>query len=171
MIADDAEIAPSVKAAMRATITLYRRIIDLNHDIPTQALTHARDIKHPDVLADTIASTLDLSLSERLQVLQTIDHQDRLRLVTSLLGKELTLLEIEEEIETELQAEFEKEQREVYLREQMRVIQNKLGETDIFQAEITELRERVEQGRSPTGNPYSCSERDFSTGVDATDGS
>lgn len=143
------ELTAPVQAQMRAALTLFRRIVTLNTDIPGDILAYAREIQSPGELADLLATTLTLTLDEKQQVLSTLAPADRMRMVLQLLGKELTLLEIEDQIELEVQQELEREQRDAYLREQMRVIQNKLGDSDIFQREIEEFRERVEAANLP----------------------
>lgn len=140
---------PEIQASMRAAVTLFRRVINLNPEVPGELVAYARETGDAGKLADLIASTLTLTHDERLRVLDAAAPVERLRLVTQLLGKELTMLELEEEIEHQVQEEFEREQREVYLREQMRVIQNELGESDIFQQEVNELRERVRAATLP----------------------
>ncbi len=136
-------VTPPLQASMRAAVTLFRRVISLNPEIPAEMLAYARETDAPGTLADLIASTLTLQTDERLMVLEAIDPVERLRVITQLLGKELTLLEIEDEIETQVQAEMRRDQRESFLREQLRVIRSELGEGDVFQQEINDLREQV----------------------------
>ncbi|MEM6281659.1 MAG: endopeptidase La, partial [Chloroflexota bacterium] len=149
VIDESYEHTPQVEASMRAAVTLFRRVITLSKETPAEMLTYARETKEPGTLADLIASMLTLNREERIEVLRTIDPVERLRLITQLLGKEITLLELEEEIEYQVQQEMEREQRELYLREQMRVIQSELGETDVFQQEINELRDRIIEADLP----------------------
>ena len=75
----------------------------------------------PGWLADLITSTLTLTLDERQSLLEMADPVERLRQVTQLLGRELNMLELRDEISSQVQQEMDREQREVYLREQMRV--------------------------------------------------
>src|SRR5258708_10888698 len=107
------------------------------------------NIDEPGWLADLIASTLDLNLEERQSILELIDPMDRLHRISVLLGRELDVLELEEQINTQVQQEVDRGQREAFLREQMRVIQTELGETDIFQQELTELREKMDKAQMP----------------------
>ncbi len=149
LLDDNFEPSAQVQASMRAAVTLFRRVISLSTEIPGEMLTYARETDHPGTLADLIASTLSISNDERLDVLKAIDPVERLRLIMQLLGKEITLLELEDEIEAQVQQELERDQRESYLREQMRVIQSELGESDVFQQEVNELRERVDTANLP----------------------
>ena len=92
---------------------------------------------------------LDLSLEERQEVLETVDPVDRLHKVSLLLGKELDVLELENQIHAQVQQEMDKNQREYFLREQMRAIQAELGELDDLQRDINELRERIAKANLP----------------------
>jgi len=141
---DEPTATPDLQATMRAIVALLRRLVNLSGDIPGEVLERAREIRQPGALADHIAAALTLADSESLSVLTERDLGERLRLVTQLLGRELTLLELEDEIETQVHQEMQREQRETYLREQLRVIQSELGETDIFQQEIDDLLARID---------------------------
>lgn len=138
-----------VTALMRATLSLFHKCVDLSPQLPEEAYVYALNIEQPGWLADMISSTLDLGLEERQHLLETIDPIERLRRVSSLLGRELEMLELEESIQSQVRQEVDRNQREMFLREQMRVIQHELGETDIFQQELDELRERIEQKEMP----------------------
>jgi ATP-dependent Lon protease len=100
-------------------------------------------------LSDLIASTLDLKLDERQNLLEMLSPLQRLQRISILLGYELDVLEIEEQINAQVQQEVSRGQREMYLREQLRAIQGELGEIDIFQQELGELREKIEQSSMP----------------------
>jgi ATP-dependent Lon protease len=108
------------------------------------------NIEEPGWLADLIASSLDLSLDERESILELIDPTERLHRISVLLGRELDVLELEEQINSQVQQEVDRSQREVFLREQMRVIQSELGEGDVFQQELNDLREKIDTAEMPT---------------------
>ncbi len=133
------------EALMRAVLTLFEKCVALNTNLPEEAYVYAMNIDEPGWLADLIASTLDLNLEERQSILELIDPMDRLHRISVLLGRELDVLELEEQINSQVQQEVDRGQREAFLREQMRVIQTELGESDIFQQELTELREKIDQ--------------------------
>jgi ATP-dependent Lon protease len=137
------------EALMRAVLTLFEKCVQLNRNLPDEAYIYAMNIEEPGWLADLVVSTLDLSLEERQAMLENTDPVQRLQHVSILLGRELDVLEIEEHINAQVQQEVDRNQREAYLREQMRVIQNELGEGDPFQQELEELRERIEAAQMP----------------------
>jgi len=146
---DDYEPTPEQSTLMKAVVNMFRRAVDLNANIPEDVLIYALNAEDPGWLADLVASTLSLSTEERQRVLEIVDPGERLSHVAMLLSKELNVLEIEDEISAQVQQEMERGQREMYLREQMRVIQTELGEGDIFQQELDDIRNQILQAQLP----------------------
>ncbi len=139
----------AVEALMRVVLTLFNKVVDLNPNIPEDAYIAAMNVDEPGWLADLVAHVLDLDVEERQEILETLDPVERLHKVSLLLGKELDVLELENEIHAQVQREMEKTQREYFLREQMRAIQAELGELDDLQRDINELRERIAEANLP----------------------
>ena len=139
----------AVEALMRVVLTLFDRCVQLNPNLSEDTYIAAMNVDEPGWLADLVAHVLELSLEERQEILETIDPVERLQKVSLLLGKELDVLELENEIHAHVQQEMEKNQREWFLREQMRAIQEELGELDDLQRDINELRERIAQADLP----------------------
>ncbi|KAB2902605.1 MAG: endopeptidase La [Anaerolineae bacterium] len=137
------------EALMRAVLTLFERCVKLNRSISQEAYIYAINIDDPGWLADLIASTLPLKHHEKQEILEKFDPVERLHRISVLLGRELDVLELEEQIQTRVKKEVQRGQREMYLREQMRVIQNELGEVDIFQQEFNELQDRINAANLP----------------------
>ncbi len=131
----------NTEALMRAVLTLFEKTVMLNRNMPEDAYTFAINIDEPGWLADFVASTLNIDIEMRQDVLETFNPGDRLQKVSLLLAKELEVLELEDQIHSRVQQEMDRSQREHFLREQMRVIQGELGEGDLFSQEITEVRE------------------------------
>jgi ATP-dependent Lon protease len=130
-------------ALMRAVLTLFEKCVQLNRSLPDEAYVYAVNLEDPGWLADLIASALSLSVAERQAVLETFDPITRLQRISILLGRELDVLELEDQIHNKVQTEVDRSQREMYLREQMKAIQTELGEADIWAQELGELRERI----------------------------
>jgi ATP-dependent Lon protease len=140
------EVAPKRKDSAALTDTalnLFRQVAELNPAIPEEVMEYAQSLKDPGALADMIASTLSLPVEEHQRLLETRQIDQRLQQVAVLLGQELNMLELKDEINNQVQQEMDRGQREQYLREQMRIIQTELGETDIFQQEITDVRDQI----------------------------
>jgi len=149
VLEESTRVDRQIKALMRSALDLFERCVQLNRSIPEEALVFAMNIHEPGWLADMIASALSLKNEERQTVLTTIVPQVRLQYVNKLLAQEVDVLELEDEIHARVQNEVDRSQRELYLREQMRQIQHELGEGDIFNREIKELRERIERANLP----------------------
>jgi len=136
-------------ALMRAVLTLFEQAVRLNRALPEEAYVYAVNIEEPGWLADLVASALTLTIGERQQVLETYDPIERLQYLSVLLGRELDVLELEDQIHAHVQNEVDRSQREMYLREQMKAIQTELGEGDIWTKELEDLRQQVEAKALP----------------------
>jgi ATP-dependent Lon protease len=140
---------PSIEALMRAVLALFERCAQLSRTISEEAYVFAMNITEPGWLADMVASSLDIKLEERQEILNEIDPEARLKRLSILLARELDVLELEEKIHALVQQEVDHSQREFFLREQLRVIQNELGEGDIHTQEINELRDKIQEADMP----------------------
>jgi ATP-dependent Lon protease len=107
------------------------------------------NMEDPRILADLIASNFNISVAEKQEILELIDVKQRLEKVTTILNKELQVLELGSKIQGELKKEMDKNQREYYLREQLKAIQRELGEEDERTVEVNELREKVAKAQMP----------------------
>jgi ATP-dependent Lon protease len=147
---EEVEKGPSSEALMRAVLALFEKCVQLNRNIPDDAYVAAMNIDEPGWLADMIASVMELEIDLRQQVLDTVDAVTRLQRLSIILAQELDVLELESHIQSQVQQEVDKGQREYFLREQMRVIQGELGELDSQLAEINELREKLAEVGLPS---------------------
>ena len=138
------------EALMRAVLALFEKVVRLSQQLPDDAYVAAMNADTPGWLADLIGSTLNLDLVKRQELLETLDPVTRLQKVSVLLAHELDVLELQNKIHTQVQEEVDKNQREYYLREQMRVIQHELGEMDTQAREVSELRDKIEKAGMPT---------------------
>ncbi len=133
----------SSQALMRAVLALFEKCVQLNRNLPEDAYVAAMNIDEPGWLADMVASVMDLDVEQRQEILEMVDPTTRLQHLSIILAQELDVLKLESKIQDEVQQEVDKGQREFFLREQMRVIQRELGETDTTLAEINELRDKL----------------------------
>ena len=139
----------NTEALMRAVLTLFEKVVVLNRNIPEDAYTYALNMNQPGWLADFVTSALLLPLETRQEMLETFEPTERLQKISLILAKELNVLELEDEIHSQVQEEVDRSQREYFLREQLRVIQGELGEIDVFTQEMDELKESIEQKNLP----------------------
>ena len=143
------EVDANMDAMMRTTRNLFSRCVQLDQSLPEEAHLFSLNISEPGWLADMIATAISLPFHDRQNLLLESSVEKRLQQVNGLLAQELDVLELEEEIQTRVQSEVDRSQREYYLREQMKVIQNELGEGDVWTQDISELRTKINDGDFP----------------------
>jgi ATP-dependent Lon protease len=148
-VVESIEPSISAEALMRAVLTLFEKVVRLSRSIPDDAFVMALNANHPSWLADLVASNLDMDVPKQQELLETLDSLARLEKVSVLLAKELDVLELESRIHSQVQQAVDKSQREYFLREQMRVIQSELGESDPLSHEIAELQLRIAESQMP----------------------
>jgi ATP-dependent Lon protease len=140
---------PELEALFRNVQTMFLQIIEKSPYLPEELQMAVANLEDPAELAHMIAGALRMKTEERQELLEERDLQKRLRRLSELLARELEVLEIGGRIQSQVQSELEKGQREYFLRQQMKAIQEELGEVDETQAEATELREQIEQADLP----------------------
>ena len=128
---------------------LAQKIIDLSPQIPAEASFLVRSIDEPGVLADIVASNLNIPPDEKQDLLETFDTKQRMEKVIALLNKEIQVLELSNKIQTEVKGEMDKAQREYFLREQLKAIQKELGEVDERQEEFEEIKRSIKRAKMP----------------------
>jgi ATP-dependent Lon protease len=138
-----------VEALMKTVQAQMEQYVQSGAPVPPEAAVAARNISEPGLLADMVAYSPDMSTEQRQELLETIDVMERLKLVSTFLNRQVEILELKGKIQSEVKSELDKTQREYILREQLKAIQRELGEDDPQQAEIHELREKVEQSGMP----------------------
>ncbi len=136
--------SPEVEALTRNVQGLFARIIGLAPYLPEELQLAAANVDDPSALCHLVASTLrTIPTDERQQILEEVNVEARLRMVSAILSRELEVFELGSRIQSQVQSEMEKGQREYFLRQQLKAIQAELGEADPEQAELAELRERL----------------------------
>jgi ATP-dependent Lon protease len=136
---------PEVEALTRNVQGLFARIIGLAPYLPEELQLAAANVDDPSALCHLVASTLrTIKTEERQEILEEVNVEQRLRLVSHILNRELEVFELGSKIQSQVQSEMEKGQREYFLRQQLKAIQQELGEADPEQAEINELREQLD---------------------------
>jgi ATP-dependent Lon protease len=138
-----------VEALAHTVESLFGRIISMAPYLPEELLLAAANAESPSGLANLIGSTLRLSTEQKQELLEAVDVEERLRKLTAMLSRELEVVELGTKIQSQVHEEMDKSQREYFLRQQLKAIQDELGEGDEQQAEITELRSRLEEAKLP----------------------
>jgi ATP-dependent Lon protease len=135
-----------VQALAQSAQGLFQRVVELSPTLADELQTLAANIQDPSRLADFIAGSLQsLSTAQKQEMLEVLDVKARLERINKVLAKDLEVLEVGNKIQSQVKTELQKNQREYYLREQMKAIQKELGEGDDQQREFSELREKIEK--------------------------
>ncbi len=145
------EVSPSaeLEGLFRNVQTTFSRIIEEVPYLPEELQVAVANLEDPAELAHMIAGALRIKTEERQELLEELSVAKRLRRLSTLLARELELISIGSKIQSQVESEMERGQREFFLRQQLKAIQEELGEVDEQQAEAAELREQVEQAELP----------------------
>jgi ATP-dependent Lon protease len=145
VVPDRIEESKEVEALTRNVQSLFARVIGLLPYLPEELQLAASSVEDPSALCNLVASTMRLKTEEKQQLLELADVEARLRETLLILNRELEVLELGTKIQSQVQSELEKGQREFYLRQQLKAIQEELGEADPEQAELNELRAQLDE--------------------------
>jgi ATP-dependent Lon protease len=147
-----AEIAPApdvvvqnneLTALMRNVQQTFTDIVEQVPYLPQELQIMVANVEDPSALTHLIASALRLRTDEKQALLEELDVAKRLRRLSEILARELEVVAIGSKIQSQVQSELEKGQREYFLRQQLKAIQEELGESDEVQAEVNELRDQL----------------------------
>lgn len=137
------------EALMRSVLNHFEQYIKLSKKVSPETLTSVTDIEEPGRLADVIASHLPLKIKDKQEILETVNIQERLEILLTILNNEREVLELERKIGNRVKKQMERTQKEYYLREQMKAIQKELGDKDGRQGEVDELRAQLGKSDAP----------------------
>ena len=143
------EETPELEALTRNVQRSFSEIIEQIPYLPEELQLAVTNIEDPSALTHLIAGALRIATDEKQELLEEVDVTKRLRRLTEILARELEVIQLGSKIQSQVQSEIDKGQREYFLREQLKAIQQELGEGDEQQAEINELRERLEAAELP----------------------
>ncbi|MBK7974463.1 MAG: endopeptidase La [Deltaproteobacteria bacterium] len=141
--------AVEIEGRAQALKNIFKRVAELNNLLPAEAAGLALAVEDPEALVYVVASALNLSLDENVELLREavlVKLFDRLQFFAQ---RELQRLEISSKIQSEIQREVGDQQREHFLREQLKAIHRELGEKDERQSEVEELRKRIDEANLP----------------------
>ena len=138
--ADDAE----AEALMRTVLSSFDEYININQNLTPEIFATVVTIEDPGRMADMIASHLEIKLEDKQMLLEILDPKERLEALNSILTKEIEILNIEQDISSKVKSQINKNQREYYLREQMRAIQEELGVSEDLEDEVAGFLEQLE---------------------------
>jgi ATP-dependent Lon protease len=134
-----------VQALTRNTLELFQRLVSLVSHLPDELVTAALNIDDPRHLVYLVATNLRMEPEERQRLLELDSVQEKLTALNAFIAKELDVLELGKKLQSEVQEELGKSQREYYLREQLKAIRKELGEESETEAEVNELRAKIDE--------------------------
>lgn len=136
-------------ALMRALLEQFEHYTKISKKISKETLASVTDIEDPSRFADLVASHVTLKMSDKQEVLETLEVTKRLQTLLEIISNEKEVLELERKIGQRVKKSMEETQKEYYLREQMKAIQNELGDKDGKTAELAALRKKLEDKELP----------------------
>jgi ATP-dependent Lon protease len=158
---DVLEPSTELEALTRNVQSTFTQIIEAIPYLPEELQLAVANIDDPSALSHLIAGALRISTAEKQELLETVDVSRRLRRLSEILTRELEVVQLGSKIQSQVESEIDKGQREYFLRQQLKAIQEELGEGDEQQAEISELRERIEAAGLPE-DAHQAAERELS---------
>src|SRR2546425_5939559 len=145
---DAVEKTPEMEALMRGVSSQFERFVRFSRSVAPEQYEAVTQADEPGKLADLITQHMAVKLEERQQLL-TLAPKERVELLSQILTRELNILDLERKIQSRVRKSMEKSQREYFLKEQMKAIQQELGESDERQSEVAEYKKKIEAANLP----------------------
>lgn len=139
------EVLPKTEALMRSALGNFDEYLSVNQKLAPEILPTVAGIDDPGRFADLISSHLEIKTEEKQVLLETIDPDERLEKLNEFLVREIEILNIEQDISTKVKSQMNKNQREYYLREQMRAIQEELGVSEEMEDEVDDWLQQLKK--------------------------
>jgi ATP-dependent Lon protease len=149
-VAEPEEISVEAEALVRQIIKQFEDYVKLNRRIPAETLMSIINVDNPGRLADLVASYLSLKAEEKQDILEAVKVEKRLKKLSDILEKEIGVLGVEKDLQGKVRKQIEKVQKEYFLKEKLRAIQDELGEEDEYlQPELSEYRKKIDTAKLP----------------------
>lgn len=146
---DSTEKSVVLEAMMRSLIDSFARYIKTSSKISPELIDTVEELDEPGLLADTIANHLPLKMVAKQEILRTLDVEKRLEVLLQRISNEQEILTVEKKIHSKVKRSVEKSQKDFYLREQMKAIQEELGDLDGKNGEVSELKKKIQEANMP----------------------
>ncbi len=141
--------AEECEALRRSVAALFEQGVRLSPQLPDELRTLTQAVQETNVMADLVAAHMTLSVADKQTILETLDVTQRLRTLLELLSKEVRVLELTSKVQSEVNTELSKSQRDYYLREQLKAIQRELGEPDDRGEDLEEIKTKIDEANLP----------------------
>jgi len=136
-----------LRALVRSVRASFVKIIDASENLPDELKDNVQQCEDGGRLADIVCANVDFKLRDKQLLLETFDPRQRLEKLLKLLGDELQVVRLGEKLQGEIREEMDREQREYYLRQQMKAIRKELGDSDDRNIEVDEMRQRLDAAK------------------------
>lgn len=146
---EEEDIDVNKQALLRAGAEVFEEYAKVNNRISADTIRNIISMEKPGEMADAIASNIQLKLEDKQRILSSFDAEERLLMVIKILKSEIEILHVQKDILDKVKKNIDQSQKEYYLREQLKIIQNELGDRDGVQGEINEYRERLKEINPP----------------------
>jgi len=138
-----------VDAMMSNLVGLYQKVLEFSPYLPRELGALSRSLDEGGMLADLIASSLNIGKDKKQKILEAVDIKKRLKEVTRLINQELQVLELGHKIQSQVKQDMDKSQREFYLRQQLKAIKEELGEQDESKVEVEDYKTKIAEKNLP----------------------
>jgi ATP-dependent Lon protease len=145
VIAEKEDKDLEIEALMSNLVGLFDRVVKLSSFLPQEFGAMAKSIPDAGVLADMVASIINVSQQEKQKILETLDVRQRLKEMTRLVNHQVEILELGNKIQSQVKGDMDKSQRDYYLRQQLKAIKQELGEEEDNKLEVEEYRAKIEK--------------------------
>ena len=145
----ETEASRDVDARQAHLVSQFSKFVSMVPYLPDELQGVVMNIKDPAKVTDLIGSNLNISVDEKQDLLNTLSVRTRLEKLSAILNREVELVELGNKIQSQVQSELNKNQKEFYLRQQMRAIQKELGEGDSRSNELDDLRQKIDEAKMP----------------------
>ena len=143
LLEEDFLPSPELEGLMRGVVDLFDRYVELDKKVPPEVNLTVRGIEDAGRMADIVASNLGIGVTDKQDVLETFQMNARLEKLSTVLQREIEILDMDRSIRQRVRQQIDRRQKEFYLKEQMRVIQEELGGEETHLSELDEMRERI----------------------------
>jgi len=143
LLEEDFLPSPELEGLMRGVVDLFDRYVELDKKVPPEVNLTVRGVEDAGRMADIVASNLGIGVTDKQDVLETFQMNARLEKLSTVLQREIEILDMDRSIRQRVRQQIDRRQKEFYLKEQMRVIQEELGGDEPQASELDEMRERV----------------------------
>ncbi|HEY3175883.1 MAG TPA: endopeptidase La [Candidatus Polarisedimenticolia bacterium] len=143
------DVTPDLERDMQKAVALFEKYVKLSPNLPYETMISTIRVTEPGRLTDTISAHLQIGIDEKQRLLETFDPKDRLDAITEILDNEIEKLRVDRKIHHRVKKQMEKAQKEYYLSEKMKAIQQELGRKDDRVNEVEEFKQKIEDAKMP----------------------